>query len=255
VTYIGPPVHFSAGSNFAILDLTIHATCPPPPPGAPWYWGSRAGQARGTAAYFQNPSAGGSAHHVFDVAEAVRCAPDEMVTWHAPPNPRSIGYEVCGQSWYTREQWLDDHVWPAVVLMAAQVKADAERYGIPKAKRSAAELVRGLHGVRGHVDVSQAFHQSDHTDPGPGFPWDAFMALLSDQPPTVLEEDPMARIVTEDRKTLYATDGIVAWYVPSPTALVALAKTGVYGPVDGKGWPVITAVPAGTLSTMELVAR
>jgi hypothetical protein len=29
------------------------------------------------------------------------------------------------------------------------------------------------------VDVSQAFHQSTHSDPGPGFPWPEFMSVVT----------------------------------------------------------------------------
>jgi N-acetyl-anhydromuramyl-L-alanine amidase AmpD len=33
-------------------------------------------------------------------------------------------------------------------------------------------------GICGHVEVSQAFHLSTHTDPGPNFPWSQFMAVV-----------------------------------------------------------------------------
>jgi hypothetical protein len=170
--------HRSPGGNLPPFRQVIHATCPPQPPGAVWWWSSGAGQALSTAHYFQSPSSGGSAHFVADVGQLVQCLPQDAVAWHAPPNPRTLGYEICGQSWYSREQWLSPQVWPAVVLVAAQVRADAGRFGIPFRRMSVAEVRAGGHGQCGHVDVSAAFHQSDHTDPGPNFPWDRFTALL-----------------------------------------------------------------------------
>ncbi len=173
-TYIGPPAHESGGGNVVPFAQTIHATCP----GLGYPSASQAGRAVETAHYFQNPSSGGSAHVVCDIAGSVRCAPDDMVCWHAPPNSRTLGYEICGESTYTREQWLSPQVWSAVARVAAEVKADAMKYGIPIHRCTVAEVAANYGGQRGHVDVSQAFHQSDHTDPGPGFPWDRFMLLL-----------------------------------------------------------------------------
>jgi len=42
-----------------------------------------------------------------------------------------------------------------------------------------ADLKAGKRGVCGHVDVTDAWHQSDHDDPGPWFPWDKFMAVVN----------------------------------------------------------------------------
>jgi len=41
-----------------------------------------------------------------------------------------------------------------------------------------ADLKAGRRGVCGHTDVTDAWHQSDHDDPGPWFPWDKFMAVV-----------------------------------------------------------------------------
>ena len=42
-----------------------------------------------------------------------------------------------------------------------------------------ADLKAGKRGVCGHTDVTDAWHQSDHDDPGPWFPWDRFMAVVN----------------------------------------------------------------------------
>ncbi len=176
--YIGPPAHSSGNGNVPPFAQTIHATAP----GLGYPSASRPGRAVETAHYFQSPSSGGSAHVVCDIAESVRCASDDLVCWHAPPNRRTLGYEICAEANYTREQWLSPQVWPAVARVAAEVKADAAKYGIPIHRCTVAEVAANRGGQRGHVDVSQAFHQSDHTDPGPNFPWDRFMPLLQAGP-------------------------------------------------------------------------
>lgn len=175
-----PAYHTSGTGNLPPTRLVIHATCP----GLGYPQASADGQALATARYFQQPTSGGSAHHVADIGRTVRCATDDTVCWHAPPNLHSIGYEVCGEASYTRDQWLSPQVWPAVERTAAQVAADAATYGIPLVRLSPADLLAGKHGICGHVDVTEAWHQSDHTDPGPDFPWDRFMALLAAHSPT-----------------------------------------------------------------------
>lgn len=171
-------IHDSGAVNAPITRVVIHATCG----GQGFPAESAAGVAHATARYFQQASAGGSAHYVCDIAAEEHCVPDNVVAWHAPPNVGSIGIEVCGEASYTRAQWLDPKVWPAVVRAAARCRELCDRFGIPKAKLSSSGLLAGAHGVCGHVDVSNAWHQTDHSDPGAGFPWDLFMAEVTRTP-------------------------------------------------------------------------
>lgn len=189
--------HQSAGSNLPVVRIVIHATCPP---NVPYPAASAAGQAAATARYFTSPASGGSAHYVCDVAGEEHCLPDDAIAWHAPPNPHSVGIEICGQSTYTRDEWLSPQVWPAVQRAAARTNELAGRLGVPARRLTVDQVKANVAGVCGHVDVSQAFHQSDHTDPGPDFPWDRFMAELATPaapapaPVPVLEEDDMIDI-------------------------------------------------------------
>jgi N-acetyl-anhydromuramyl-L-alanine amidase AmpD len=54
-----------------------------------------------------------------------------------------------------------------------------DKHGVPKRKLSVADLKAGRRGICGHTDVTDAWHQSDHDDPGPWFPWDRFMAVVN----------------------------------------------------------------------------
>ena len=171
-----PALKIGSPHSGPIIRLVVHSTSP----GLAFGLSSARGMAIGTARYFQTPGAGGSAHYVHDVAEDVQCVPEGRIAAHAPPNDRSIGFEVCGESYYTREQWLSPKVWPAAVRCANNIKAVAARRSIPLRLLTTAQVRAGMSGICGHANVSDAFGKSDHHDPGPGFPWDVFMALLTD---------------------------------------------------------------------------
>lgn len=165
-------------SNLPINHITVHATCG----GRGYPHESEAGVAKNTAVYFKKKTTQASAHYVEDIDSEEHCVPEDVIAWHAPPNKHSIGIEICGEASYTREQWLSPEVWPAVQRAAARLKDIAARHNVPLVKLSAADLVAGKRGYCGHVDVSQAFHQTTHTDPGPNFPWDRFAELLGVTP-------------------------------------------------------------------------
>lgn len=171
--------HDDGPHNLPINHITIHATCG----GRGFPHESEAGVAQGTAAYFAKTSTQASAHYIEDVEHEEHCVPDDTVAWHAPPNKGSVGIEICGEATYTRDEWLSPDVRPALERAAARTRELCERFDVPKTKIGPVELLKGWRGVVGHVDVSNAWHETTHTDPGPGFPWDVFMGLVAPQAP------------------------------------------------------------------------
>ncbi len=163
----------TAGDNPRPTRVVIHATAP----GVGYPTASQPGMAMSTARYFASGNAGGSAHYVEDIAGETHCVPDDTIAFHAPPNEHSLGIEICAEVSYTREQWLSPQVWPAVARAAARCRELCDRFGIPTVRIGPPDLLDGAHGVCGHVDVSVAWHQSTHTDPG-GFVWPEFMAAV-----------------------------------------------------------------------------
>ena len=232
--------HSSAGSNLPPTRVVIHATCPEM--GAPK--ASAKGRAVSTARYFQSRSSGGSAHYVVDIGETVQCLREDVIAWHAPPNPKSLGIEICADGGsassfknpkvrYTRAQWLSPQVWPAVARAAALTRQLCTKYGIPMVKLTPADLKAGKKGICGHVDVSNAFHQSDHDDPGPDFPWDRFMAAVTDGTTTNQEEE-MQQADWERMTRLVRTE--------ISRANLAGQNDQVYKPDKKSSWPWRTAL-------------
>lgn len=166
--------HVSSGDNRPVIRVVIHTTEPGQVTDA-----SKPGMARATANYFTGSGSGGSAHYVCDAAGEEHCVADKAIAWHAPPNPHSIGIEICGRAAYTRDQWLTGNAHAALVRAAARAAELCDRFAIPKHRLSVADVGAQRPGICGHVDVSRAFHQTDHTDPGPAFPWDVFMQLVT----------------------------------------------------------------------------
>lgn len=142
-------------------------------------------RAEATAQYFANPSDGRSvsSHYCADVNSVVQCVRLADVAWtvgNRPGNYRGINWELAGFASQTRDQWLD----PFGLGMFAQIvpimRKDAAKYSIPLTRRTVAELKQFKPGITSHNDLRLAFGGTTHTDPGPNFPWDYFLALLGD---------------------------------------------------------------------------
>ena len=130
------------------------------------------------ARWFASPDSEVSAHYCVDASTTIQCVGEADIAWHARGgNSNSIGIELAGRAAQDAAGWGDAYS-RAVVERAARLTADVcARHRIPVRRLRAADLVAGLRGVTGHVDVSEAFHRSDHWDPGPGFPWARFLRL------------------------------------------------------------------------------
>lgn len=83
-------------------------------------------------------------------------------------DPVSAGY-VVGVAHYIVDRWHDDgQVWPMQYAVAADLRAAG----------TSTELLMPV-GWTTHAQVSLAFHQTDHTDPGPSFPFDTLTAHIT----------------------------------------------------------------------------
>jgi N-acetyl-anhydromuramyl-L-alanine amidase AmpD len=182
--YIQGDLDHASGSQSSVTRIVIHGTVSKTQPGG----------ARANARYFQSPEAGGLAHYVVDPGEIIQCAPESTVVWHAPPNEKSIGIELCDPQGNTDvspdaadpARWNDAPHQAMLTLAAALVRDVAARWNVPLTFVDASALRGGAQGITEHLQVARAWQQSDHTDPTSAGPWprDAFMAALNNTAPT-----------------------------------------------------------------------
>lgn len=121
-----------------------------------------------------------SFHYVVDSDSATRCVPDLLTAWHAKRtgNLRSIGVEICGRANQTRAQWADP-VSLATLGIAVRLVADlCQEHALPTCYLDADQLRLGARGISTHAQVSVAWKESNHWDPGPHFPMTEFVAAV-----------------------------------------------------------------------------
>jgi N-acetyl-anhydromuramyl-L-alanine amidase AmpD len=162
--------NFTRGRSNKIDVLVIHTMESPEKPDtaesvANWFAGSTAPQA--------------SAHYCIDSDSVVQCVRDEDVAWHAPgANHNGLGFEHAGRAAQTESDWNDAYSQALLERSAQLVAAKAVEHHIPAVWLRPADLRAGKRGITGHVDVSNAFKRSDHSDPGTAFPIQAYLALV-----------------------------------------------------------------------------
>lgn len=172
-TLFVPAVHFTLVERRNIHLVVLHSMESQEKPGT----------ARQVATWFGGPKApDASAHYCVDDTEIIQCVEEEAIAWGAPgANANGIQVELAGRAEQSASQWIDAYSRSMLWLAAPLVADICRRHGIP------AEIVdvRGLrHGDRGitrHMDVSQAFKKSTHTDPGSGFPLKWFVSRVQQE--------------------------------------------------------------------------
>lgn len=161
--------------------------------------------------FIASPASGGnvaSYHYVFDT-DCVRPIVRDDFRAHGASGGNERGLHACfpGTTRQTRDDWLDT-VSSAYIDRAAEWIADKSlEHGIPVGRLTPADLVAGQAGVCDHFDVTRAFGFTDHTDVGPGFPWDVLFARVADliapspppiEFPTILKERVVLGIARRD---------------------------------------------------------
>lgn len=105
----------------------------------------------------------------------VRSNDDNYIPWAAgwTGNQYGLHGSAVGRAARTRSQWLQH---PEQLESMAQWAADLNRrYGIPLIRLTVAGVQAKKRGFCGHLEISNAFKEVNHTDPGMGFPWDVVL--------------------------------------------------------------------------------
>lgn len=132
--------------------------------------------AEDVARYFGNQSVQASAHWCVDDNSRVRTVDDEDAAWTMPPlNDESLNVEMAGYAAQTKGQWADAYSEETLDNAALCCAEWCHKYGIPIRRNNDQQIAVKAAGFVGHIDVNHVFHASDHTDPGPNFPWAEFL--------------------------------------------------------------------------------
>jgi hypothetical protein len=134
------------------------------------------GRARQLGAWNRDGTTRGSWHYAVDPAETIQCSWDRYVCHAAPPNGHSLHIEMAdhpapvpasrvlqaARSW----RWAGANH-RAMLHRTAKLTAHLLlAYGLPLEFRTADELRAGAKGWTTHAEVTKAFRQSTHWDPG-----------------------------------------------------------------------------------------
>jgi len=214
--------NFTRGRSAPIDLLVIHTMESPEKPDtaenvARWFAGSSAPQA--------------SAHYCIDSTTIVQCVKDSDVAWHAPgANHNGLGFEHAGCAAQTPADWADSYSTSCLELSAELAAQKCAEHGIPPVWLDVNDLRAGKRGITGHVQVSDAFKRSDHSDPGTHFPAQQYIALVQRHLHDGPGATPHAQVTRSDPPTLRV--GSQGWQV---TRLQRLLKERGFDPkeIDG----------------------
>lgn len=217
----------TSGPNGTVTRVVMHATVSP----------CVRGGARSVARYFQSAEATGLAHYVVDPGETVYCCKEDISAWQAPPNKGSIGVELCDPQAGAVDRWYDDDH-KLMLSRAAVLVADiCKRHSLPVTYINASGLLAGERGITMHRDVSTAWKQSTHTDPGVGFPMGHFIDLVNaanntpTPAPSPVEDDMKLQLLRAGgTATIWITDLITRRQIPNDQHLKRMIGTGAVDP-------------------------
>ena len=102
---------------------------------------------------------------------------DEFVTWSAMYTGNRVCYHVClaGFARWGRADWLSRR--KQMEALARVLWAFHTTYGIPLRKIDGKALRDGAYGICGHIDISEAWSETDHWDPGYNLPYDVVLQM------------------------------------------------------------------------------
>ncbi len=186
------------------------------------------------AAYAARRTDGVSSHLYVDGDSVTQSLDLDAKAGHAGSshgNENGIAIEIRGLNSWTRQHWIERVAWGKLAAALAWViRNDPDFRGFQVRHASVAEMRANpkVQAFYGHDDMRRAWGGTDHTDPGPNFPWDHLLqtvaAALGGAPataPTPPKETDMKVLTIAQSHTgqLYKCDGAESW--PITTSVLA----------------------------------
>lgn len=151
--------------------LAIHAT-------------ANTASAANEARYAQTRTDGTSSHFYVDDMEVIQSLDTDDSAGHAGSwqgNQYAIAVEITGLNEWTRQRWLDSVAWEPLRLCLAKVISHhwpAGGFAVRRATPDEMKINPTIRAIYGHDDMRRAWGSTDHTDPGPNFPWDRLLNAI-----------------------------------------------------------------------------
>jgi len=142
---------------------------------------SNTASADAEASYATRRTDGVSSHFYVDATKVIQSLDTSARAGHAGSsqgNQNAVAVEIRGVNEWSRQTWLDSVCWGQLGRVLAEV---CRAYGI-QVRRATVSEMRNNPKVRAfysHDDMRQAWGGTDHTDPGPGFPWDRLFSAVN----------------------------------------------------------------------------
>jgi len=138
--------------------------------------------ARNEASYATRRTDGVSAHFFADDREVIQSLDTADIAGHAGStegNTYAIAVEITGLTSWSRDRWLKSVAWGQLAQVLAAV---SRHHNIPPVRVTVAEMKANprVRGAYDHNQMRQAWGGTDHTDPGPNFPWDHLLRVWQD---------------------------------------------------------------------------
>lgn len=129
-----------------------------------------------------------SPHYCVDSNSIIQCVQTKDVAFTAgrTGNTHFIHIELAGRARQTQAEWLDAYGQSMLAVTADLCAALMRKFGLRNTWLSPADLLAlrdtdwgvGGGGLTSHANISKAYKESTHWDPGPHFPVDHFLGLI-----------------------------------------------------------------------------
>lgn len=139
----------------------------------------RSNSAMAVASWLARTTYKASAHFVVDANQTIQIVDLADTAWGvggSAQNASGVQIEIVGYASTTRENWLNGPEQRALCRAAALTALLGNTFDIPMLRVEPVGLQDGASGVVAHRSYSQTYGISNHTDPGPEFPWDGFLS-------------------------------------------------------------------------------
>lgn len=185
-----------------------------------------------------------SAHVYVDENSATQSIDTDDKTGHAGStqgNENAISFELTGANGWTRAQWLANIEWNLLGRVCAAIIRHHWPDGSFQVRRASVAEMRAnpkIKAMYGHDDMRLAWGGTNHTDPGPDFPWDHLAAVIKAAlgQPTKMEDDDMIGFAIDDGGKLRKSVGGFTFPCTQQEMkdIRSLADQGIIGPASPK---------------------